>query len=135
RAHEAADPICGADGALYRVVEYVRDMPHLLAAAELVLCRGGASTLAELAAVRVPAWVVPYPHHADRHQERNAAQLGSGVRVVDESQLGPLLAGELASVAGPGGAGERDAMRRALVERIPGDAAQRILQELRLIAR
>lgn len=135
RAHEAADPVRGEGGVVYRVVEYARDMPRLLAAAELVLCRGGASTLAEVAAVRVPAWVVPYPHHADRHQERNAAQLGNGVRVVEQSQLGLPLAEELASVAGPGGGHERDAMRRALAERVPRDAAQRIFQELRLIAR
>jgi len=135
RAHEAADPVSGADGEVYRVAEYLRDMPRLLAAAELVLCRGGASTLAEVAAVRVPAWVVPYPHHPDRHQERNAAQLGQGVRVVDESHLGAPLAEELASVAGPGGRAEREVMRRALARCVPGDAAERILQELRLIAR
>ena len=63
RAEEAGGEVVG-----YRAVDYLSDVPTALAAADLALCRGGASTLAELAVAQTPAWVVPYPGHADRHQ-------------------------------------------------------------------
>ena len=117
------------------VREYLSDVPELLRAADLVLCRGGASTLAEVAAARVPAVVVPYPHHADRHQERNARGLGAGVRIVDDAALDAALAHELARLAGEGGAEERDRASRALERAVPSDAARRILDELDGLAR
>ncbi|TDJ77994.1 MAG: UDP-N-acetylglucosamine--N-acetylmuramyl-(pentapeptide) pyrophosphoryl-undecaprenol N-acetylglucosamine transferase [Planctomycetota bacterium] len=110
----------------YRAVEYADDVPLWLTAADLVLCRGGASTLAELAATRTPAWVVPYPHHADRHQERNARELGGGVRIVPEETLDAELAHELARLLGEEGADERARMSAALEAVLPGDAAERI---------
>ena len=114
----------------YRAVEFTRDVPALLRAATLVLCRGGASTLAEVAAARVPALVVPYPHHADRHQERNARELGAGVRIVPEAELGEPLARELARLLSAGAAGERAAMRAALARAVPLDGSARALDEL-----
>ncbi|MCA9002510.1 MAG: UDP-N-acetylglucosamine--N-acetylmuramyl-(pentapeptide) pyrophosphoryl-undecaprenol N-acetylglucosamine transferase [Planctomycetes bacterium] len=83
----------------YRAVEYVHDMHRVLAASELVLARGGASTLAEIAVVGVPTWVVPYPHHADQHQAHNARMLGDGIRVVPQERLNGELASELGRLA------------------------------------
>jgi len=114
----------------YRAVEYVAPMEGALRAATLVLCRGGASTLAELAAVGAPGFVVPYPHHRDRHQERNARELGEGVRVVAEAGLGGELARELARLAGAEGAQERARMRSALRAAVPPGGAERALAEL-----
>jgi UDP-N-acetylglucosamine--N-acetylmuramyl-(pentapeptide) pyrophosphoryl-undecaprenol N-acetylglucosamine transferase len=57
------------------------DVPTRLAAAHLVICRSGASTVAELATVGRPAILVPYPHATDDHQTANAralAALGGG---------------------------------------------------------
>jgi UDP-N-acetylglucosamine--N-acetylmuramyl-(pentapeptide) pyrophosphoryl-undecaprenol N-acetylglucosamine transferase len=57
------------------------DVPARLAAAHLVICRSGASTVAELATVGRPAILVPYPHATDDHQTANAralAALGGG---------------------------------------------------------
>jgi len=125
RMDEAADAAAG-----YRAVEYVRDVPTVLEAATVVLCRAGASTLAEVAAMRAPAWAVPYPHHADQHQERNAHELGAGVRVVPEADLGPGLAQELARLVGPEGAAEREAMRLALDRVAPERAAERLAEGL-----
>jgi len=48
------------------------DMDRRLAAAQLLICRSGASTLAELAAAGRPALLIPYPHSADDHQRGNA---------------------------------------------------------------
>jgi len=110
----------------YRMLEYINDVPGALAAADLVLCRGGASTLAEIGALRTPAWVVPYPHHPDKHQERNARQLGEGVRIVDESELVAQLAAELVQVLGPQGRAQRAAMRAALCGTVPTDGALQV---------
>lgn len=123
------------DRAGYRQLEFVHDVHGALCAATLVLCRGGASTLAEVAALRRPAWVVPYPHHADRHQERNAGELGEGVELVLESRLDANFARELVQRTLPSGASEL-AQRAAVLERVlPLDAAQRIWRELTTVAR
>lgn len=125
----------GAPAGHYRPVEFLDDVHLALEAATLVLCRGGASTLAEVGAAARPAWVVPYPHHPDRHQERNALQLGAGCRIVHEQRLDADLAQELAGLAGPSGAAVRDEMRAALRAAVPNDAARRIWRELATIAR
>jgi len=130
RADEAAQDVPG----FYRAVEYLHDVPAALRAASVVLCRGGASTLAEVGAARCPAWVVPYPHHADRHQERNARELAGGVRIVDEARLDRAHAQELLRLAGPDGEAERGRMRAELAGRVPIDGAQRLWAELRALA-
>ena len=118
----------------YRAVEYLHDVACGLRAATLVLARGGASTLAEIGALRRPAWVVPYPHHADRHQERNARELGAGVRIVPEQSLGLPLARELLALCGPAGLVQRGEMTRALAGIVPSDAADRMFLEVERLA-
>jgi UDP-N-acetylglucosamine--N-acetylmuramyl-(pentapeptide) pyrophosphoryl-undecaprenol N-acetylglucosamine transferase len=69
-------------------------MGELLSAADLVVSRAGAGTLAELIRCETPAILVPYPQAADDHQRANAAffeRQGGGV-VVAQSQLGDLRA-------------------------------------------
>lgn len=58
-----------------RVVDYEHHMADAYAAADLVLCRAGSSTLAELCAVGRPAVLVPSPNVTDNHQEANARGL------------------------------------------------------------
>ena len=119
----------------YRKLEFVDDVQSALAAATVVLCRGGASTLAEVAAMRRPAFVVPYPHHADRHQERNARELGAGAQIVDQSRLGTSVAHELVLLTTPAGRAELARRAHELERALPLDAAERIWGELsRLIA-
>ena len=92
------DPIKGTR-CLYRVVEFVDDMPAAYAVADLALCRGGATTLAELALVRLPAIVVPYPYHRDRQQERQgrvAERAGAAV-LLDDAATTPASVASLAS--------------------------------------
>jgi UDP-N-acetylglucosamine--N-acetylmuramyl-(pentapeptide) pyrophosphoryl-undecaprenol N-acetylglucosamine transferase len=57
---------------IYKTEDFVERMVEAYAAADLALCRGGATTLAEIAITGLPAIVVPYPHHRDRQQERQA---------------------------------------------------------------
>jgi UDP-N-acetylglucosamine--N-acetylmuramyl-(pentapeptide) pyrophosphoryl-undecaprenol N-acetylglucosamine transferase len=68
------------------VVPFEEDMAAAYAWADLVICRAGALTLAELAAAGVPAILVPYPHAVDDHQTRNAeAMVAAGAaRLVAE---------------------------------------------------
>ena len=60
---------CGVEAQLK---SFFDDMPQRLAAASLLVCRSGASTVAELAAAGRPALLVPYPFAADDHQRANA---------------------------------------------------------------
>lgn len=58
-----------------QVEPFIGDMAAAYAWADLVLCRAGASTVAELAAVGMPSILVPYPHAVDDHQTANARWL------------------------------------------------------------
>lgn len=81
-----------------RVEAYIEDMAAAYAWADVVLCRSGALTVAELAAAGVAALLVPFPHAVDDHQSANArflADAGAAL-VVPQDQLTPsLLATEL----------------------------------------
>ncbi|MBN1555095.1 MAG: UDP-N-acetylglucosamine--N-acetylmuramyl-(pentapeptide) pyrophosphoryl-undecaprenol N-acetylglucosamine transferase [Phycisphaerae bacterium] len=59
------------------VLSYCDRMDFAYAAADLALCRGGAGTIAELSATATPAVILPYPHHKDRQQYRNATDLAA----------------------------------------------------------
>ena len=59
-------------GVTVHVLDYLDDMAAAYAAADIVVCRAGASTLAELAAQNKKAILVPYPHAAANHQDANA---------------------------------------------------------------
>lgn len=115
--------------------EYLHDVPRVLRAATAVLCRGGASTLAEVAALARPALVVPYPHHRDRHQEQNARSLGDGVRIVPEEELGEAFCEELVTFLGAEGEERRSEMSRVLAESFPRDGADRLCDEILALAR
>jgi UDP-N-acetylglucosamine--N-acetylmuramyl-(pentapeptide) pyrophosphoryl-undecaprenol N-acetylglucosamine transferase len=71
------------------VRDYIYDMPRVMAAADLVVCRSGASTLSELAVLGKPAILVPSPNVTNNHQEKNARVLekaGAAV-LVPESRI------------------------------------------------
>lgn len=122
----------GPTGILYRPVRYEDDMPTALAAADVVLARAGATTVAELGVLGRPGVLVPLPIATADHQTANARELvgaGAAVLVPDAeldvdrlvAELTPLLA-DPAHLAAMGRAaaalGRPDAARRvaALVE-------------------
>lgn len=75
----------------WSVQPYLDDMPRQIAAASLVLCRSGASTMAELAAAGRASLLVPFPLAADDHQRRNAedfVQAGAAA-MLPESEMTP----------------------------------------------
>lgn len=57
------------------VAPFIDDMAARYAAADLILCRAGATTLAELAIAGRPAILVPFPYATHNHQERNAREV------------------------------------------------------------
>ncbi|HET9406147.1 MAG TPA: undecaprenyldiphospho-muramoylpentapeptide beta-N-acetylglucosaminyltransferase [Candidatus Sulfotelmatobacter sp.] len=83
------------------VFKFIDDMPAAFARVDLVVCRSGASTVAEIAAAGKPAIFVPFPRAADDHQRVNAealARAGAAV-VVEESKLeGVWLAETIAAL-------------------------------------
>lgn len=90
-------------GEAAEVSKFIEDMPAAFARADLVVCRSGASTVAEIAAAGKPAVFVPFPRAADDHQTVNALALeraGAAV-LVEESKLeGVWLAETIAVLLG-----------------------------------
>ena len=72
---DAVRDVYRAAGVDAELASFFSDMPARLAAAHLVICRSGASTIAELTAAGRPAILVPYPHATDDHQTKNAESL------------------------------------------------------------
>ncbi|HUP93980.1 MAG TPA: undecaprenyldiphospho-muramoylpentapeptide beta-N-acetylglucosaminyltransferase [Burkholderiales bacterium] len=73
------------------VVAFIEDMAASYAAADLMICRAGASTIAELAAAGVAAVLVPFPYAVDDHQTQNARFLADrgGAVLIAQNELTP----------------------------------------------
>ena len=73
------------------IVPYIENMPLLLRAADLVICRAGAMTLSEISAVGAPSVVIPSPHVANNHQYKNAKILNDkgAIVLLEEKNLTP----------------------------------------------
>ena len=116
--------------------EYIYNMPELVAAADLVIGRAGASTLNEIAVSGTPCIIVPSPNVTDNHQEKNAmvlANRGAAV-VIRESEctaqvlfdtVNELLADEP----------RRKSMRQALLDLAVVDSTERIYGEILKLAK
>jgi len=96
RDYNAAQAAYLHSGISAEVFPFIQDMSQAFARADLLLCRAGASTVAEVTAAGKAAIFVPFPHAADDHQRRNAealADAGAGVMVL-ENRLTPERLGE-----------------------------------------
>ena len=110
-----------------RVEPFIADMAAAYAWADLVVCRAGALTLAELCAVGVGSVLVPFPQAVDDHQTRNAEYLverGAAVLLTQADDLAARLQPVLAELAAD--AGKRLSMARAARALAMPDAAQRV---------
>jgi UDP-N-acetylglucosamine--N-acetylmuramyl-(pentapeptide) pyrophosphoryl-undecaprenol N-acetylglucosamine transferase len=78
-------------GIAAEVSPFIDNMPQAFARADLLVCRSGASTVAEIAAAGKPAIFVPFPQAADDHQRRNAEAIvqGGGAVLIAQSELSP----------------------------------------------
>lgn len=86
------------EDAALRVIGYLERMEHAYAAADLVLSRSGATTIAELGAVGVPSILVPYPYARRGHQATNASALaktGGAVVIADPEATSERIATEV----------------------------------------
>ena len=95
---ESVKRIYEISGVDHVVQPFFTDVASLYKEADLVVCRAGASTIAELVATRTPAIFVPYPFAADDHQRFNALSIvsaGGGEMILDrnlgEGRESPLL--------------------------------------------
>ena len=116
-------------GLIYRTVPYVERMIEAYALADVVVCRGGASTVAELTVVGVPAIIVPYPYHRDRQQERHAevlAHAGAAEVIADAEATAERVAGSLDAILGDEAL--QQTMRDASRSLGRPDAAQRLAE-------
>ena len=120
----------------YDLVEYEADMAVVYAAADLVVARSGASSVAELAAAGVPAVLVPLPGAPGDHQTANARVLveaGAAVVVADGDLDGSRLAAEIDSLAAD--PGRLDDMGRAARTAARPDAAEAVVDLIEKCAR
>jgi len=80
-------------GVTARVEPFLESMDNEMSDADIVVCRAGATTIAELAAAGRPAILVPYPHATHDHQRRNAAafQTQGAAEVIDPDELTAAL--------------------------------------------
>lgn len=112
-----------------QVREYIYDMAVVMRAADLVICRAGASTISELTALGVPALIVPSPYVTNNHQEKHARVLeeaGGAVVLPEKDCSGQTLFQAACGIL-------RDGARRADMEKAMAslgirDATERIYQ-------
>jgi UDP-N-acetylglucosamine--N-acetylmuramyl-(pentapeptide) pyrophosphoryl-undecaprenol N-acetylglucosamine transferase len=125
-----------ADHPALQVREYIYDMAAVMRAADLVLCRAGASTISELTALGVPALIVPSPFVTNNHQEKNARVLeaAGGAEVILESACTPQLLFQQACAI-LHDEGRRAAMGAAMASLGVPDAAERICAVIRSLNR
>ena len=111
-----------------RVEAFFETLHEQMRAADVVVCRAGATTLAEVAAAGLPAVIVPLPTAAGDHQRRNAAVFAAAgaAEVIEEIDLERRLAPRVTALAGD--RGRRTAMSRAAVRMARPDAVDRVLR-------
>src|SRR5690606_10493499 len=98
------------------VHDFIREMPRMYARADLIVCRAGAATLAEITVARKASILVPYPYAADNHQEVNARSLveaGASLMFKEAELDGAKLAAAIGEL-------ESDQARREQMERKAG---------------
>lgn len=118
----------------HKVLGYFDDMPNLLAAADLVIGRSGAVSVAEFASAGTPSICMPYPYHRDRHQYLNAGKLvEAGAAIIvddlpDEEDRAEWLAEELEELMKD--EKKRQEMKRNCQAIVNKDAALKIAEKL-----
>jgi UDP-N-acetylglucosamine--N-acetylmuramyl-(pentapeptide) pyrophosphoryl-undecaprenol N-acetylglucosamine transferase len=127
---------CRQTGLQAEVEPFFYDMGRRLADADLIVCRAGATTLAELTAAGKPAILVPLPTATDDHQRRNAEALaaaGAADVLRQADMTGSVLADRILSLAADSAARER--MGRAARALARPEAAKAIVDRaLELVA-
>ena len=119
-----------------RVEPFLFAMDREMRAADVVVCRSGATTLAELTASARPSILVPFPGATDDHQRKNAQALvaqGAALMIEQRELTGDRLASELTALVGD--PGRRERMREAARRLARPDAAKVIVDKVLALAR
>lgn len=114
----------------HEVVRYIDDMAEAYAWADIGITRAGSGTVSELAAVRLPALLVPFPYAAGDHQAANAAAFadaGAGLWQRQQNWNCEKLANRLASLMSDAGAMDRAVKGAGVVAR--PDAARAVVAD------
>ena len=109
------------------VREYIYNMPTVMAAADIIISRAGASTLNEIGASGTPCILIPSPNVTNDHQTKNAqvlAQRGGAVLMPEGENMGRKLYDTVTELLRD--SDRRNAMSQALRQSVVADSAQRI---------
>jgi UDP-N-acetylglucosamine--N-acetylmuramyl-(pentapeptide) pyrophosphoryl-undecaprenol N-acetylglucosamine transferase len=113
------------------VLGFCDEMEAVYAAADLVVSRAGAGTLAELAACGVPSILIPFPAAVDNHQMANAhayADRGAAEIVAEKNLIGSELGQRIARLLGD--SVRQEQMRQAARQKFAPEAAEKIAEEI-----
>ena len=117
----------GVEQSAFDIREFIYDMPEVMAAADVVISRAGASACNEIAASGTPCVLIPSPNVTDNHQEKNAraiAQRGGAVVLLEKDCTAQALLEHIRDILADG---ERyDAMCKAMKDSCTLDSAERI---------
>ena len=108
---------------------YIDNMAEVMRAADLVICRAGASTVSEITALGVPAVIVPSPYVTNNHQEKNARileQHGGAALLLEKDATGDALYDTARGILDD--PEKRASMSRAMAELGIPDATERIFR-------
>ncbi|WP_329885885.1 undecaprenyldiphospho-muramoylpentapeptide beta-N-acetylglucosaminyltransferase [Pseudoramibacter faecis] len=125
-----ADHIPWGDGTNCHLLAYSNEMPTLIGAADLIIGRSGASSIAEMAASGTPCILIPYPYAAGDHQKFNAvamARAGAAVVIEEKDLSGERLIAAAETLIGD--ADKRQAMAQKALAYAKLDADERIVEK------
>lgn len=123
-----------SDKGRIRIMAYSNEVDELIGAADLVVSRSGAMSVAEIAAVGVPSILVPYPYAAGNHQEFNAKVItdaGGGVLIHDDALTSERLYQTIEEILND--ENKMQKMRQKTHEKAILDADERIYKEISLL--
>lgn len=132
---EAARKAYEAAGVSAKVDPFIKDMNAAYGWADLVICRAGALTIAELCTAGRGAILVPFPHAVDDHQTTNARFMvdGGAARLIPDHQLASELAEVVADLVGD--RGRLVTMGEAALQLAKADATERVADAVLEVAR
>ncbi|MBE6703262.1 MAG: undecaprenyldiphospho-muramoylpentapeptide beta-N-acetylglucosaminyltransferase [Ruminococcaceae bacterium] len=117
------------------LVPFIEDMPSQMAAADLVICRAGAMSISELAAIGVAAVLIPSPNVTGNHQYKNAKMLADAgaAKLIAESALDETFT--MSVIALLEDAPQRERMAKAIATFARKDANRQIFEDMKALTR
>ena len=116
--------------------EYIYNMPTIMAAADVIISRAGASSCSEIAASGTPCVLIPSPNVTDNHQEKNARAMeaqGGAVVLLEQDATPEILYGQICDLLND--ADQYNAMRKALYGISVPDSAERLCAVMEQLAK